>query len=918
MIIQTINTSGCCPQTIVIGRRGTYDTMQIAFDLSYLVESFGNGVAVLAVKRSQDESAYPAVVTQEDNTLTWTVSETDTAYVGAGEAQLMWYVDGGLAKTIIYPMVVMRDILATSEEAPEAYQEWVDALLAEGAETLRNAQDAAQSASDAETAKDDAVAAKEAAEEAQEAAETAVTHYPKIENNYWMVWDSTSQSYVSTGIQAEGEDGYSPEVTITSIEGGHRVTITDKDHPQGQSFDVMDGQGGGGTSDYTDLTNKPSINNVTLTENKTAADLGLATPSDIPTDAGDIEFDDQETYAAGSVGAELSAQSNAIDQLDAVETNLFDKTSSGIETGKFINSNGDIANSGIGSVSDYIPVVPNHKISLSPTITYSWYCNLYSSAKTRLSTIPLTDVSIITIPDNVYYIRITFVTAKINDVRVRYMDLSEETVANGERLSVIDDTVNNSLIPHYATASSIDTWTQGSINASTGANVDGTKRIKSGSMYAFDGFVVPKDDYAVMIAVWDVNNTFLGIWDGKEIKKSASYWDKPVPIYGLDSTNWIRIVIKRIDEAVITPAYGSNLYIVNYYSDPLRRLPIKHKNQTINGYSHCAFPCMCYFAGKKIIGYRTSNSHLTPTDSTKWGAIQIDSIQDHVLHHELSLTRSNFTGLDGELRDHKIACTPDGNYLILTGWTTYYVNNARRFDNVIACFDRSLSLLNYQVLKHPDNSQPFKFWGKPLITPTGHLIVAGYNYTSDTSSADNSIKLWRSEEVFQGDVSSLTMYLSATITEHNDSGEATIGYFEDKLVSVYRRNDHNSFIAFSDDLEGTTNWSTSYDLGAVVHAPMLLPHSDKRLYIAGALKIDNDNRVSAIGYYDADTNQLKEIRPIDDLKFNFGGYCDFVKDGEEQFDFIYYLEDSSTSLTTGTTALYLKQINAREVLASIN
>ena len=43
----------------------------------------------------------------------------------------------------------------------------------------------------------------------------------------------------------EGDDGVSPEVTITSISGGHRVTITDADHPSGQSFDVMDGAGSG-------------------------------------------------------------------------------------------------------------------------------------------------------------------------------------------------------------------------------------------------------------------------------------------------------------------------------------------------------------------------------------------------------------------------------------------------------------------------------------------------------------------------------------------------------------------------------------------------------------------------------------------------------------------------------------------------
>lgn len=37
--------------------------------------------------------------------------------------------------------------------------------------------------------------------------------------------------------------------------------------------------GGGGTTDYTDLTNKPSINNVTLSGNKTSADLGFGTAS---------------------------------------------------------------------------------------------------------------------------------------------------------------------------------------------------------------------------------------------------------------------------------------------------------------------------------------------------------------------------------------------------------------------------------------------------------------------------------------------------------------------------------------------------------------------------------------------------------------------------------------------------------------
>lgn len=47
-----------------------------------------------------------------------------------------------------------------------------------------------------------------------------------------------------------------------------------------------DESGGGGTSDYTDLTNKPQINGNTLTGNKTAANLGLiAAPSSPATGA---------------------------------------------------------------------------------------------------------------------------------------------------------------------------------------------------------------------------------------------------------------------------------------------------------------------------------------------------------------------------------------------------------------------------------------------------------------------------------------------------------------------------------------------------------------------------------------------------------------------------------------------------------
>ena len=48
----------------------------------------------------------------------------------------------------------------------------------------------------------------------------------------------------------DAEAGFSPAVTVTEISGGHRVTITDAEHPVvGQSFDVMDGDSGGGMTE---------------------------------------------------------------------------------------------------------------------------------------------------------------------------------------------------------------------------------------------------------------------------------------------------------------------------------------------------------------------------------------------------------------------------------------------------------------------------------------------------------------------------------------------------------------------------------------------------------------------------------------------------------------------------------------------
>lgn len=71
---------------------------------------------------------------------------------------------------------------------------------------------------------------------------------------------------------------------LKALVGGTTNQILSKKSDEDFDFEWIDNTGGGsgGTTDYNQLSNRPAINGHTLTGNQTAAQLGLATPSDIP------------------------------------------------------------------------------------------------------------------------------------------------------------------------------------------------------------------------------------------------------------------------------------------------------------------------------------------------------------------------------------------------------------------------------------------------------------------------------------------------------------------------------------------------------------------------------------------------------------------------------------------------------------
>lgn len=113
-----------------------------------------------------------------------------------------------------------------------------------------------------------------------------------------------------------GADGVSPELTVETISGGHRVTIIDADHPEGQSFDVMDGEGA-----------VSSVNGLSGAVVLGAEDVG-ALPNDttIPTELSQLSDDATHRTVTDTEKATWNAKQDAIGYTPANDSEVVKNT----------------------------------------------------------------------------------------------------------------------------------------------------------------------------------------------------------------------------------------------------------------------------------------------------------------------------------------------------------------------------------------------------------------------------------------------------------------------------------------------------------------------------------------------------------------------------------------------------------------
>ena len=113
-------------ETVALGRQMENNYRAITFDLS----GFGLEIdrAMIVHQRKADTAPYVVTSATGGNSITWTVTNTDTAYSGRGQAEIRIEFTNGLAKSVVFQTVVIRSITADTT-IPEPLQSWYDAMI---------------------------------------------------------------------------------------------------------------------------------------------------------------------------------------------------------------------------------------------------------------------------------------------------------------------------------------------------------------------------------------------------------------------------------------------------------------------------------------------------------------------------------------------------------------------------------------------------------------------------------------------------------------------------------------------------------------------------------------------------------------------------------------------------------------------
>ena len=249
---------------IPIGYEGENLYTRVQVDCSEVFSAYPSATVSLAIKGPTGD-IYPAIVTREADSIVWNVTSSILSEDGAGSGQLTFTDDNTVVKSAIFNFMIY-DSLIVDGETPDPVEDWIaeannklgeiEAAVEQIPQTIDTA--LAEAKASGEFDGEDGFSPVVSVTEITDGHRVSVTDAEGTET--FDVMNGEPGQPGQPG--APGQPGVSPTVTVTDITGGHRITVTDATGPH--SFDVMDGEPGepGDPTELIDDTSTTATNKV--------------------------------------------------------------------------------------------------------------------------------------------------------------------------------------------------------------------------------------------------------------------------------------------------------------------------------------------------------------------------------------------------------------------------------------------------------------------------------------------------------------------------------------------------------------------------------------------------------------------------------------------------------------------------------
>ena len=308
-----------------------------------------------------------------------------------------------------------------------------------------------------------------------------------------------------------------------------------------------------------------------VTETTTAeqvAAINTAATSAKNTAVAAIQAKGEETIA--SVPSDYTTLSNDVDDLKSQLTDILYDKSYSINKNKADNGN----NYGASILPVFVYPEMRVTVTNSNNNNYSWQCNfldandssIWSSDKQVAQGSTVT----YTVPAGAVKMRVYCNGYPLVGTVLASYKLPNSTVKT-DAFEAVKTFIRNKTNGERIRAYDTSLWVLGGISSSNGTGSSSTTRMRTSYLdYGVD-VVEPLTGYKYIIVAYDSanSNAYVGMWDGTEFKKSATWLTDPVSLFSLGYRNYkYRLVAATASDSTLTVATDSVNIILYCNTDP--------------------------------------------------------------------------------------------------------------------------------------------------------------------------------------------------------------------------------------------------------------------------------------------------------------------------------------------------------------